>query len=133
MKPEKFTPHAVDILYYVGSDILIAVSMFLLAIFFMSVSCWPHSLTLKIEAIYFSETSLDFQLTTKRYIPEDKTFQHFCYFSYQIKIIQYDVNIYRLEILSLIQLNRQSRKILGSTMKLALSLKKVTSIIIIWM
>jgi hypothetical protein len=113
MKPEKFTPHAVDILYYVGSDILTAVSLSLLAVFFMSVSCLYHSLTLKIEAIYFSETPLDFQLTTKRYIPEDKTFQHFFYFSYQIKIIQYKINIYRVEYLSVIQLIREESKDLG--------------------
>jgi hypothetical protein len=32
-------------------------------------------LTLKMEAIYSSETSVDFQQTTRRYIPEDSTLQ----------------------------------------------------------
>jgi hypothetical protein len=32
--------------------------------------------TLKMEAIYSSETSVDFQWTTRRYIPEDSTRQY---------------------------------------------------------
>jgi hypothetical protein len=35
------------------------------------VSCSAYSLTLKMEAICYSETSVDFQRTTRRYIPED--------------------------------------------------------------
>jgi hypothetical protein len=43
---------------------------------FALVSCSAYSSTLKIEAIYSSETSVDFQLTTWRSIPEDSTFYH---------------------------------------------------------
>jgi hypothetical protein len=39
--------------------------------FFTLVSCSAYSLTLKMEETYSSETSVDFQLTTRRYIPED--------------------------------------------------------------
>jgi hypothetical protein len=34
--------------------------------------CLDYSLTLKVEAIYSSETSVAFRRTTRRYIPEDK-------------------------------------------------------------
>jgi hypothetical protein len=37
------------------------------------VSYLAYSTTLKMEAIYSSETSVDFQQTTRRYIPEDRT------------------------------------------------------------
>jgi hypothetical protein len=38
-----------------------------------TVSCWfPVCLTVKMETC-FSETSIDFQWTTRRYIPEDRT------------------------------------------------------------
>jgi hypothetical protein len=37
------------------------------------VSCSDYSSTLKMEAIYLSETSVDFQLTTRRYISKDIT------------------------------------------------------------
>jgi hypothetical protein len=37
------------------------------------VSCLAFSLALKMEAIYSSDTSLVFQWTTWRYIPEDVT------------------------------------------------------------
>jgi hypothetical protein len=38
-----------------------------------------YSSTLKMEATFSSETSVDFQPTTRRYIPEDRTFQcHRC-------------------------------------------------------
>jgi hypothetical protein len=43
------------------------------AAYFMLVSYLPHSSTLKIEATCSSETSVDFQQTTRRYIPEDTT------------------------------------------------------------
>jgi hypothetical protein len=36
-------------------------------------SCSAYSLTLQTEAIYSSETSVDTQRTTQRYIPEDGT------------------------------------------------------------
>jgi hypothetical protein len=45
----------------------------LLATCFMLVSCLAYSSTLKMEARCFSETSVDFQRTTRRYIPEDRT------------------------------------------------------------
>jgi hypothetical protein len=40
---------------------------------FTLVSCSAYSSTLKMEAICFSETSVDFQRTTWRYIQEDST------------------------------------------------------------
>jgi hypothetical protein len=42
---------------------------------FTLVSCLAYSSTLKMEAICFSETSVDFQRNTQRYIPEDSTFR----------------------------------------------------------
>jgi hypothetical protein len=44
----------------------------LLVTCFMLVSFLAYSSTLKIEAACFSETSVDFQRTTRRYIPEDR-------------------------------------------------------------
>jgi hypothetical protein len=41
---------------------------------FMLVSCLAYSSTLKMEATCSSETSVDFQRTTVRCIPEDKLF-----------------------------------------------------------
>jgi hypothetical protein len=43
----------------------------------MLVSCLAYSSTMKMEATYSSETSVDFQRTKRRYIPEDKTIQNF--------------------------------------------------------
>jgi hypothetical protein len=40
---------------------------------FTLVPCSAYSSTLRIEAICSPETSVDFQQTTKRYIPEDST------------------------------------------------------------
>jgi hypothetical protein len=40
---------------------------------FTLVSCLVYSSTLKMEATYSSKTSVDFQRTTRRYIPEDRT------------------------------------------------------------
>jgi hypothetical protein len=45
----------------------------LLATCFTLISCLAYSLTLKKEAICVSETLLDFQWTTRRYIPEHRT------------------------------------------------------------
>jgi hypothetical protein len=46
---------------------------------FMLVSCMAYSSTLKIEVICSSETSVDFQRTTRRYIPEGSTLHYtFC-------------------------------------------------------
>jgi hypothetical protein len=42
------------------------------ALDFMLVSCSAYSI-LKVEAILSSETSVDFQLNTRHYIPEDST------------------------------------------------------------
>jgi hypothetical protein len=42
--------------------------------FCLLVSCLTYSSTLKMEEICFSETSVDFQRTTRRYIPEDRIF-----------------------------------------------------------
>jgi hypothetical protein len=41
---------------------------------FTPVSCSAYSLTLKMEKICSSETSVHFQRTTRRYIPEDSAF-----------------------------------------------------------
>jgi hypothetical protein len=45
----------------------------LLAACFLLVSCLAYSLTVKMETICSSETSVDFHRTTWRYIPEDRT------------------------------------------------------------
>jgi hypothetical protein len=42
---------------------------------FMPVSCLAYSSSLKMEAICSSETSVDFQRTTRRYILQDSTLQ----------------------------------------------------------
>jgi hypothetical protein len=39
----------------------------------MLVSCLAYSSALKTEMIYSSEKSIDFQRTTRRYIPEHRT------------------------------------------------------------
>jgi hypothetical protein len=46
--------------------------MALLAACFMLVSCLAYSSALKLEATWFSETLVEFQRTTCRYIPEDR-------------------------------------------------------------
>jgi hypothetical protein len=45
----------------------------LLSALFMPVSCLAYASILKMEAICFSETSVDFQQTTRRCIPKDIT------------------------------------------------------------
>jgi hypothetical protein len=47
----------------------------LLANCFMLLSCLAYSSTLKMKAQCTSETLVDFQHTTRRYIPEDGTFR----------------------------------------------------------
>jgi hypothetical protein len=42
-------------------------------LFFILVSCLGYSSTLEMEATCFSETSVDFEWTTRRYIPEGRT------------------------------------------------------------
>jgi hypothetical protein len=49
----------------------------LLATCFMLVSCMAYSLNLKMEVTCSSETSVDFQWTAWRYIPEDRTLHTF--------------------------------------------------------
>jgi hypothetical protein len=46
----------------------------MLATCVMLISCLDISSTLKMEAIYSSETPVDFQRITQRYIPDDRTF-----------------------------------------------------------
>jgi hypothetical protein len=49
-----------------------------LSVYFTLISCSAYS-TLKMEEICSSETSVDFQRTTRRYIPEDGTLHnHLC-------------------------------------------------------
>jgi hypothetical protein len=43
---------------------------------FTLVSCQVYSSTMKMEAIYSSGTSVDFQRTKWQYIPEDRTLQN---------------------------------------------------------
>jgi hypothetical protein len=50
---------------------------------FMIVSCLAYSSTLKMEARCSSETSVDFQRTTRRYIPEDGTLHSYFSFGYK--------------------------------------------------
>jgi hypothetical protein len=38
---------------------------------------YAHSFTLKMEAMCYSETSVDFERTARRYIPEDSTFHNY--------------------------------------------------------
>jgi hypothetical protein len=60
---------------------------------FTLVSCLAYSSTLKMEATCSSETSVAFQLTARRHIPEDITLHnHRCEnlkFSYKLLIISY--------------------------------------------
>jgi hypothetical protein len=44
---------------------------------FMLVSCVAYSSALKMEAKWSSETLVDFQQTTLRYIPEDRTYKFY--------------------------------------------------------
>jgi hypothetical protein len=44
---------------------------------FKLVSCLAYSSTLKTEATFSSETSADFQWTSWRYIPEDRTIHNY--------------------------------------------------------
>jgi hypothetical protein len=48
----------------------------LLASCFKLASCWAYSSILKMWAIWSSETSVEFQRTTRRHIPEDRTLQY---------------------------------------------------------
>jgi hypothetical protein len=43
----------------------------------MLVSCLAHCSTMKIEVVYSSETSSEFDLTTRNHIPEDRTHRFF--------------------------------------------------------
>jgi hypothetical protein len=46
---------------------------------FSLVSCFVYSSIIMMEATVSSETSVDFQRTARRYIQEDRTFQHESY------------------------------------------------------
>jgi hypothetical protein len=50
--------------------------MSLLGAYFVAVFCFTYSSDLKTETICSSETSVDVQGTTRRYIPRDKTLQN---------------------------------------------------------
>jgi hypothetical protein len=52
---------------------VIAKQLRLLAACFMRVSCLAYSSTLKMEATFFSEASVNFQWTTRCYITEGRT------------------------------------------------------------
>jgi hypothetical protein len=46
--------------------------------------------TLKMEALHYSEMTVDFELSTQRYIPEDNTFYSHCFenlISYKFKLV----------------------------------------------
>jgi hypothetical protein len=66
---------------FIGFDVLTAVginSVLLLALFadcFVLISCLAYASTLKMEAICFSETSVYFYWTIRRYSPEGRIFQ----------------------------------------------------------
>jgi hypothetical protein len=53
---------------------------------FMLASCLAYSLTLKMEVTCFSETSVDFQRTTQRYIPEYGILHNNCCYSLKFYI-----------------------------------------------
>jgi hypothetical protein len=46
------------------------------------------SSTLKMEAIYFSETSVETKRTTRRHLPEDDTLHHHCLFQAMLSELQ---------------------------------------------
>jgi hypothetical protein len=48
-----------------------------LLLVFTLISCLVYSSTFKIEAIYSSEMSVEFQRTTRRYIPHDRILQSY--------------------------------------------------------
>jgi hypothetical protein len=62
---------------------------------FMLVSCLAHSSTLKIEATCSSETPVDFERTTWRYIPQDRTLAlRFSHIHSFINTIHADAQVY---------------------------------------
>jgi hypothetical protein len=67
----------------------------LLATCFTLASYSTYSLTLKMEAICSSETSVDFQRTTQRYIPEESTLKK------SVKYFGTDTDIYEGRLISL--------------------------------
>jgi hypothetical protein len=56
------------------------------------------SSTLKIEAIFFSETSVETQRTTRRHIPEDETLRYYSFFVFRSSRLQ--ISTWRLVILT---------------------------------
>jgi hypothetical protein len=76
-----------DITYYISSQPTFRRNIqALLPTWFHAGSCSVYSSTLKVEEICPSETSADFQRTTRRYIPEDRTL-HCRYTSHRVAII----------------------------------------------
>jgi hypothetical protein len=65
----------------------------LLVTCFMLVSWWAYSSTLNMEATCSSETTFDFQRTTKRYIIEDRTLHNHCCENLK-SCIKYSYSIY---------------------------------------
>jgi hypothetical protein len=53
--------------HYIPEDISLPNIRILLFTWFMLISCLVYTSTLKIEAIYSSEASVDFQRVTRRY------------------------------------------------------------------
>jgi hypothetical protein len=49
------------------------VTLAIMAVCFLLVSCLNYSWTLEMEATFYSETSDNFHRTTRRFIPEDRT------------------------------------------------------------
>jgi hypothetical protein len=50
-------------------------------------SCFAYFSTLKMEEACFSETIVDFQQTSRCYMPENRTHQNICY--WQMDILSY--------------------------------------------
>jgi hypothetical protein len=71
---------------------------------FKFVSCSAYSSTLKMEAICSSETSVDFQRTTRRYIPGDSTLNSVYFLSYDCNMAGYISK--KLELIKTIIQNR---------------------------
>jgi hypothetical protein len=54
----------------------------MLATYFTVVSCLAYSSTLKMEVTCYSEESVDFQVTTQRYIPENRNIRKYVLISF---------------------------------------------------
>jgi hypothetical protein len=77
-RPSKYEKSGEKGLVY-GANFSVAEIKFLTCLLaFTLVPCSAYSSTLKMEAIWSSETSVDFQQTTLRYIPGHSTRQNYC-------------------------------------------------------